>query len=178
MGGRDSRRVYLIWRYPCFFLNFCPYLIFILIRALIPRVCNVFSRLGMYESSCSYGSALDLKRVGSGPTIKTEECLSPSAAPTDWTTGCAYRFACNSTFQQLKQSVEKAKAALQDRNGYLSSAAPFGDFSASPFCTPSRTANHTQLDLLQEELRDDVLHEKRSHGRWIFVLIFTLFRGF
>ncbi|XP_065214256.1 DNA-binding protein D-ETS-3 isoform X3 [Planococcus citri] len=125
-----------------------------------------FHSSGMYESSCSYGSALDLKRVGSGPTIKTEECLSPSSAPTDWTTGCAYRFACNSTFQQLKQSVEKAKAALQDRNSYLTSATAFGEFSASPFCTPSRTSNHhhTQLDILQEELRDDVLHEKRSHG--------------
>lgn len=129
----------------------------------------------MYESSCSYGSALDLKRVGSGPTIKTEECLSPSSAPTDWTTGCAYRFACNSTFQQLKQSVEKAKAALQDRNNYLTSATAFGDFSASPFCTPSRTSNHhhTQLDILQEELRDDVLHEKRSHG--MYAEIYTYF---
>lgn len=128
----------------------------------------------MYESSCSYGSALDLKRVGSGPTIKTEECLSPTSAPTDWTTGCAYRFACNSTFQQLKQSVEKAKAALQDRNSYLTSATAFGDFSSSPFCTPSRSSNHhTQLDILQEELRDDVLHEKRSHG--MFVCLFVLF---
>lgn len=122
---------------------------------------------GMYESSCSYGSAL-VKRVSTTATIKTEECLSPSSAPTDWTTGCAYRFACNSTFQQLKQSVEKAKAALQDRNNYLTSATAFGDFSASPFCTPSRTSNHhhTQLDILQEELRDDVLHEKRSHGTY------------
>ncbi|XKL60174.1 hypothetical protein PGB90_001190 [Kerria lacca] len=126
---------------------------------------------GMYESSCSYGSALDLKRVGSGPTIKTEECLSPSSGTTDWTTGCAYRFACNSTFQQLKQSVEKAKAALQDRNNYLTSATAFGDFSTS-FCNPSRTTNHhTQLDLLSDEFRDDVLNEKRSHdtpykGSW------------
>lgn len=125
-----------------------------------------FQSSGMYDSSCSYGSALDLKRVGSGPAIKTEECLSPTSTSTDWTTGCAYRFACNSTFQQLKQSVEKAKAALQDRNSYLTSATAFGDFSSSPFCTPSRTTNHhhTQLDLLPEELRDDVLHEKRSHG--------------
>lgn len=121
---------------------------------------------GMYESSCSYGSALDLKRVGSGSAIKTEECISPGSTGTDWTTNCAYRFACNSTFQQLKQSVEKAKAALQDRNSYLSSATAFGDFSGSPFCNPSRTSNHhTQLDLLPDDLRDDVFHEKRSHSK-------------
>lgn len=123
--------------------------------------------LGMYESSCSYGSALDLKRVGAGPPIKTEECFSPNATAADWTTGCAYRFACNSTFQQLKQSVEKAKAALQDRNSYLTTAtAAFGDFGASPFCNTSRnTTHHTQLDLLPDDLRDDVMHEKRSQSK-------------
>lgn len=124
----------------------------------------------MYESSCSYGSALDLKRVGSGPAIKTEECSSPNSTSADWTTGCAYRLACNSTFQQLKQSVEKAKAALQDRGSYLTSAGAFADFGTPSFCTPGRTTNHhhTQLDLLPEEFRDNVLHEKRSHGKNLF----------
>lgn len=125
----------------------------------------------MYESACSaYENALDLKRSTVGASIKTEDCLSPVATAPDWpTTGCAYRFACNSTFQQLKQSVEKAKAALQDRGGYLSSAASaFGELTtAASFCASSRTVNHhPQLDhLLTEELRDDVLHEKRSHGK-------------
>lgn len=83
----------------------------------------------MYESSCSYQSALDLKRVTSCTSIKSEECGSGSG---DWA-GCAYRFACNSsTFEQLKQSVEKAKAALQDRGGYSA----FSDLAAAPFCPP------------------------------------------
>lgn len=63
----------------------------------------------MYESSCSYQGALELKR-SSGSTcplgIKTEEFGSAA----DWP---AYRFCNPSTFEQLKQSVEKAKAALQ-----------------------------------------------------------------
>lgn len=85
----------------------------------------------MYESSCSYhhqvsGAALELKRAGApgltGGSIKAEDCgatlgitaTTPTAVgspdPHDWT--APYRF-CNSTFEQLKQSVEKAKAALQ-----------------------------------------------------------------
>jgi hypothetical protein len=63
----------------------------------------------MYESSCSYQGALELKR-SSGSTcplgIKTEEFGTAA----DWP---AYRFCNPSTFEQLKQSVEKAKAALQ-----------------------------------------------------------------
>lgn len=64
----------------------------------------------MYESSCSYQGALELKRststAGCALGIKSEE-FSPA---TDWP---AYRFCNPSTFEQLKQSVEKAKAALQ-----------------------------------------------------------------
>lgn len=66
----------------------------------------------MYESSCSYQGALELKRTTSTAAgcaalgIKSEE-FSPA---TDWP---AYRFCNPSTFEQLKQSVEKAKAALQ-----------------------------------------------------------------
>lgn len=62
----------------------------------------------MYESSCSYQGALELKRSASACPlgIKSEEFGSA----TDWP---AYRFCNPSTFEQLKQSVEKAKAALQ-----------------------------------------------------------------
>ncbi|XP_059477332.1 DNA-binding protein D-ETS-3 isoform X4 [Neocloeon triangulifer] len=95
--------------------------------------------LSMYESSCSYQSALDLKRVASAAAaaqlnIKTEaECGSMgggvASAPggADWASGCAaYRFGLpgtTSTFEQLKQSVEKAKAALQSPVGAAIGAA-------------------------------------------------------
>ncbi|XP_034232060.1 DNA-binding protein D-ETS-3 isoform X3 [Thrips palmi] len=79
----------------------------------------------MYESSCSYQSALE--RLACPSMIKSEDCSGAGVAGVaavppgaDW-----YRLACNtSTFEQLKQSVEKAKAALQDRaaQGYLSPA--------------------------------------------------------
>lgn len=75
----------------------------------------------MYESSCSYQSALDLKRATSSPSnsiIKTEDF--GFAQCTDWT---SYRFH-QSTFEQLKQSVEKAKAALQDRT-FLGTSSAF-----------------------------------------------------
>lgn len=67
----------------------------------------------MYESSCSYQSALDLKRAPPSPSssiIKTED-FGFAQNSSDWS---SYRFH-QSTFEQLKQSVEKAKAALQDR---------------------------------------------------------------
>ena len=67
--------------------------------------------------------------------IKTEDCN-----PTDWATGCGYRLptiGCSgmSTFEQLKQSVEKAKAVLtaevvastRDTRNYFSAS-----FSALP----------------------------------------------
>lgn len=65
----------------------------------------------MYESSCSYQS--EVKKVPSSPLnsiIKTEE-FAFAQNSSDWS---SYRFH-QSTFEQLKQSVEKAKAALQDR---------------------------------------------------------------
>ena len=77
----------------------------------------------MYESSCSYQTALDLKR-GASPLVthqvKSEDCLGLTQC-TDWGT---YRFH-QSTFEQLKQSVEKAKAALQDRTSFLGSSSAF-----------------------------------------------------
>ena len=67
----------------------------------------------MYEtSSCSYQTALDLKRASPvGSIVKTEDFGSTQCTTSDW---ASYRFH-QSTFEQLKQSVEKAKIALQDR---------------------------------------------------------------
>lgn len=78
----------------------------------------------MYESSCSYQSALDVKRAPPSPLssiIKTED-FAFTQNTTDWS---SYRFH-QSTFEQLKQSVEKAKAALQDRT-FLGSTSAFSD---------------------------------------------------
>ena len=78
----------------------------------------------MYESSCSYQSALDLKRAPSSPSssiIKTED-FGFTQNPAEWS---SYRFH-QSTFEQLKQSVEKAKAALQDRT-FLGTTSAFSD---------------------------------------------------
>ena len=130
--------------------------------------------LGMYESSCSYQSALDLKRVSAAcppavPAIKSEDCMSAGLSGTagDWAAGCAYRFACNSsTFEQLKQSVEKAKAALQDRGSYLAASSAFSDLASSPFAPPPRSNAVTQ-DPLQDARRDDAItsiSEKRTHS--------------
>ncbi|KAI8126172.1 DNA-binding protein D-ETS-3 [Lucilia cuprina] len=79
----------------------------------------------MYENSCSYQTALDLKRV-SPPTlaqVKTEDCITLGQCSPDWT---SYRFH-QSTFEQLKQSVEKAKAALQDRSTFFGASSAFSD---------------------------------------------------
>ncbi|KAI5730069.1 hypothetical protein M8J76_009661 [Diaphorina citri] len=99
----------------------------------------------MYENSCSYQTALDLKHRVTGPvgvtSIKSEMpeyILGDASPPMDWATGCTYRFTCNtSTFEQLKQSVEKAKAALQDTRNYSSA---FSDLSSSTnYCTSTPT---------------------------------------
>lgn len=71
----------------------------------------------MYESSCSYQTTLDLKPALS--QIKSEEGLAQ--CPAEWT---SYRFH-PSTFEQLKQSVEKAKAALHDRTTFLTTTSAF-----------------------------------------------------
>lgn len=136
--------------------------------------------LGMYESSCSYQSALDLKRVSAAcppavPAIKSEDCMSAGLSGTagDWAAGCAYRFACNSsTFEQLKQSVEKAKAALQDRGSYLAASSAFSDLASSPFAPPPRNSAATQ-DPLQDIRRDDAItsiSDKRTHSKCRHVL--------
>lgn len=83
----------------------------------------------MYDStSCSYAGALDLK----GPTVNASAgggVATSAVKQENW----PYRgLACGSTFQQLKQSVEKAKQALADRGGYLA-----GAFSPPPRPNPS-----------------------------------------
>ncbi|XP_033211295.1 uncharacterized protein LOC117169177 isoform X2 [Belonocnema kinseyi] len=75
----------------------------------------------MYDSaSCSYAGALDLKgSLGAGVAAAGVSVASSSIKQDNW----PYRgLACGSTFQQLKQSVEKAKQALADRGGYLAGA--------------------------------------------------------
>ncbi len=51
--------------------------------------------------------------------VKSEECFGLTQCSPDW---ASYRFH-QSTFEQLKQSVEKAKAVLQDRTGFLGTSA-------------------------------------------------------
>ncbi|KAK0084285.1 hypothetical protein PV325_007329 [Microctonus aethiopoides] len=90
--------------------------------------------LVMYDSaSCSYSGALDLKGVsgttGSTTTAVASGITTTSVKQESW----PYRgLACGSTFQQLKQSVEKAKQALADRGSYLA-----GAFSPPPRANPS-----------------------------------------
>lgn len=75
----------------------------------------------MYDStSCSYAGALDQKgSSGAGVAAAEVSVASSSIKQENW----PYRgLACGSTFQQLKQSVEKAKQALTDRGGYLAGA--------------------------------------------------------
>lgn len=92
----------------------------------------------------------------------------------DWAAGCAYRFACNSsTFEQLKQSVEKAKAALQDRGSYLAASSAFSDLASSPFAPPPRNNAATQ-DPLQDARRDDAvasISDKRTHSEYRHVAV-------
>ncbi|KAK0180706.1 hypothetical protein PV327_003063 [Microctonus hyperodae] len=89
--------------------------------------------LVMYDSaSCSYSGALDLKGV-SGTTGSTTAVASGITTTNVKQESWPYRgLACGSTFQQLKQSVEKAKQALADRGSYLA-----GAFSPPPRANPS-----------------------------------------
>lgn len=51
--------------------------------------------------------------------IKSEDGFGMAQCSSDWAT---YRFH-QSTFEQIKQSVKKAKAALQDRSSFLTTSA-------------------------------------------------------
>ncbi|XP_037978151.2 DNA-binding protein D-ETS-3 isoform X1 [Plutella xylostella] len=84
-------------------------------RRLKASTLRTSVKAAMYESSCSYAGALELKRSA----LKEEPWPAAEWPP--------YRLH-QSTFEQLKQSVEKAKAALQDRSGLLGTATAFGDF--------------------------------------------------
>ncbi|KAI4471919.1 glutathione s-transferase n-terminal domain [Holotrichia oblita] len=124
-------------------------------------------RRKMYESSCSYQGALELKRspsAGCPLGIKSEEFTTAA----DWS---AYRFCNPSTFEQLKQSVEKAKAALQDRSGFLGAGSAFSDLYSGV-----SSGGRTQ-DSLQDSsrLRDTESEIKRCiQGRNMILLIFNL----
>lgn len=96
----------------------------------------------MYESSCSYQSALDVKRASPLSSIIKTEDFAFSQNPTDWS---SYRFH-QSTFEQLKQSVEKAKAALQDRT-FLGTTGAFTDLYTTQRIndTPENISSSTTL---------------------------------
>ncbi|XP_017882981.2 cilia- and flagella-associated protein 54-like, partial [Ceratina calcarata] len=87
--------------------------------------------LVMYDSaSCSYAGALELKGAsGAGAAAAAASVTAASVKQENW----PYRgLTCGSTFQRLKESVDKAKQALADRGGYLS-----GAFSPPPRANPS-----------------------------------------
>ena len=93
----------------------------------------------MYDSaSCSYAGALDLKGPsGTGVAATGVSVASSSVKQENW----PYRgLGCGSTFQQLKQSVEKAKQALADRGGYLA-----GAFSPPPRANSSAISPTTSI---------------------------------
>lgn len=88
----------------------------------------------MYDStSCSYAGALDLKGAGSGTVASAGSGVKQENWP--------YRgLACGIPFQQLKQSVEKAKQALADRGGYLA-----GAFSPPPRANPAAISPNASI---------------------------------
>lgn len=88
--------------------------------------------LVMYDSaSCSYAGALELKGAsGAGAAAAAAAGVTAAGVKQEnW----PYRgLTCGSTFQRLKESVDKAKQALADRSGYLA-----GAFSPPPRANPS-----------------------------------------
>lgn len=92
----------------------------------------------MYDSaSCSYAGALELKGTSSGSggavTAAAVAAVGVTAAAGVKQENWPYRgLTCGSTFQRLKESVDKAKQALADRGGYLA-----GAFSPPPRVNPS-----------------------------------------
>ncbi|KOX69428.1 hypothetical protein WN51_05591 [Melipona quadrifasciata] len=99
--------------------------------------------LVMYDSaSCSYAGALELKGAsGAGAAAAAAGVTAAGVKQENW----PYRgLTCGSTFQRLKESVDKAKQALADRGGYLS-----GAFSPPPRANPSAispTASITEFN--------------------------------
>ncbi|XP_033352953.1 uncharacterized protein LOC117235228 [Bombus vosnesenskii] len=95
--------------------------------------------LVMYDSaSCSYAGALELKGAsGAGAAAAAAGVTAAGVKQENW----PYRgLTCGSTFQRLKESVDKAKQALADRGGYLS-----GAFSPPPRANPSTISPTTSI---------------------------------
>lgn len=93
----------------------------------------------MYDSaSCSYAGALELKGAsGAGAAAAAAGVTAAGVKQENW----PYRgLTCGSTFQRLKESVDKAKQALADRGGYLS-----GAFSPPPRANPSTISPTTSI---------------------------------
>lgn len=117
--------------------------------------------LVMYDSaSCSYAGALELKGASgaAGAAAAAASVTAAGVKQENW----PYRgLTCGSTFQRLKESVDKAKQALADRSGYLA-----GAFSPPPRATPSAispTASITgkrDFSLFHVPLRDSRPHLK------------------
>lgn len=84
----------------------------------------------MYDSaSCSYAGALELKGASGAAGAAAAGVTAAGVKQENW----PYRgLTCGSTFQRLKESVDKAKQALADRGGYLA-----GAFSPPPRANPS-----------------------------------------
>ncbi|TGZ46045.1 Uncharacterized protein DBV15_09724 [Temnothorax longispinosus] len=84
----------------------------------------------MYDSaSCSYAGALELKGASGAGAAAAAGVTAAGVKQENW----PYRgLTCGSTFQRLKESVDKAKQALADRSGYLA-----GAFSPPPRANPS-----------------------------------------
>lgn len=95
-------------------------------------ILNCRGSLVMYDSaSCSYAGALELKGAsGAGAAAAAAAGVTAVGVKQEnW----PYRgLTCGSTFQRLKESVDKAKQALADRSGYLA-----GAFSPPPRANPS-----------------------------------------
>lgn len=94
-------------------------------------ILNCRGSLVMYDSaSCSYAGALELKGAsGAGAAAAAAGVTAAGVKQENW----PYRgLTCGSTFQRLKESVDKAKQALADRGGYLA-----GAFSPPPRANPS-----------------------------------------
>ncbi|EFN66243.1 hypothetical protein EAG_10151 [Camponotus floridanus] len=101
-------------------------------KSTVGDIAPVSGSLVMYDSaSCSYAGALELKGAsGAGAAAAAPAGVTAAGVKQEnW----PYRgLTCGSTFQRLKESVDKAKQALADRSGYLA-----GAFSPPPRANPS-----------------------------------------
>ncbi|KAJ8687942.1 hypothetical protein QAD02_023737 [Eretmocerus hayati] len=122
----------------------------------------------MYDSaSCSYAGALELKGANggssgtgltnggltNGTSSSATACISASSVHVSGASvkqeNWPYRgLSCGSTFQQLKQSVEKAKQALADRGGYLAGAFSPPPRANSANLSPTSAISGESCDIL------------------------------